>query len=651
MRSGVDGQGLPAGLATVLLLGGQSRRMGMPKHLLLHPATQQPLYRHHLDLLLQLDHEKGAFPEGVWVSARREQLAELDLPPGVKIVIDDREKNGDIGPAAGILQAAASLPEATWLVLAVDLPFLSTTSVLHLLRAHAASPAAPVSLFLHSDDGNPEPLFSVWTPPALAQLRKNCAAGKSGPCRAAKDVLGGKVVEGKGGVKVPTEDWITDADTQQEWEEAQKRLTGLAAHHPCFVFARGLRLDLVCRSYRIAPAAIPNVDLTAVPLPLAFGGRLASDVRALLPHPLEDSSAMDGYAVRSSDLATASPEAPAYLRVLGRIEAGDPRSKSVERASDSTAGCWEIMTGAVFPSEDFDAVVKVEDAVASSVPLATAPPSHTLPLKGRVGILATGKEVVPLEGAAELAPGQVIDCITPFLGSLLRARGYETVLLPSSEDSSSAIGTALFSALTASEPDSTAGALPFDLLITIAGVSLGSADHTPHALSNLGIRTIFHGVSMRPGGPVMLSVHEGTGTPILSLPGNPMASAVAMRSFGEELLRGLEGDGEGGAPLWTELDLRADDGGGGGEGGGGPGWRDWISRLKPGVSTFAAFPSSSPGDAGTLIGPPTLAGTGRDGGKRTGPCAVGSLIGADCWVRADRTSDLAQSRAYWRSMT
>lgn len=462
-----------------------------------------------------------------------------------------------------------------------------------------------------------------------------------------------------------------------------------------------------------APAAIPNVDLTAVPLPLALGGRLASDVRALLPYPLEDNSAMDGYAVRSSDLATASPEAPAYLRVLGRIEAGDPRSKSVERASDSTAGCWEIMTGAVFPSEDFDAVVKVEDAVAScpdgrppskagqvrtvgfrapvrrnqhrrargeqfdageiiaregevitperilllasagvsAVPLATAPPSHTLPLKGRVGILATGKEVVPLEGAAELAPGQVIDCITPFLGSLLRARGYETVLLPSSEDSSSAIGTALFSALTASEPDSTAGALPFDLLITIAGVSLGSADHTPHALSNLGIRTIFHGVSMRPGGPVMLSVHEGTGTPILSLPGNPMASAVAMRSFGEELLRGLEGDGEGGAPLWTELDLRADDGGGGGEGGGGPGWRDWISRLKPGVSTFAAFPSSSPGDAGTLIGPPTLAGTGRDGGKRTGPCAVGSLIGADCWVRADRTSDLAQSRAYWRSMT
>lgn len=76
-----DGETLPLRLATVLLLGGQSRRMGAPKHLLRHPATQQPLYRHHLDLLLQLDHKKGVFPEGIWISARREQLAELDLPP------------------------------------------------------------------------------------------------------------------------------------------------------------------------------------------------------------------------------------------------------------------------------------------------------------------------------------------------------------------------------------------------------------------------------------------------------------------------------------------------------------------------------------------------------------------------------------------
>jgi molybdopterin-guanine dinucleotide biosynthesis protein A len=141
---------------------------------------------------------------------------------GVQAVLDDPETNGDIGPAAGILTAATSKSDATWLILAVDLPFISRDSILHLLKAHLTD--SPVSLYLHSDDGNPEPLFSIWTPTALAQLRSNCRAGKSGPCRAAKDVWGGKIGPGAGGVEVPTEDWITDADTPDEWRAVQRRL-------------------------------------------------------------------------------------------------------------------------------------------------------------------------------------------------------------------------------------------------------------------------------------------------------------------------------------------------------------------------------------------------------------------------------------------
>lgn len=132
--------------------------------------------------------------------------------------MDDPTKNGDIGPASGILQAFDRRPDATWLLLAVDLPFVTRSAILHLLQSHLTD--APVSLFLHPSDGNPEPLFSVWTPRALAQLRENCKKGNSGPCRAAKDVWGGKIVEGHGGIKVLEENWVTDADTPEEWERA-----------------------------------------------------------------------------------------------------------------------------------------------------------------------------------------------------------------------------------------------------------------------------------------------------------------------------------------------------------------------------------------------------------------------------------------------
>lgn len=66
-------------LAVLLLLGGQSRRMGTPKHLLQHPLTQEPLYRHHLSTLRRLSAE-GVFPRGVWVSARQDQLETVNLP-------------------------------------------------------------------------------------------------------------------------------------------------------------------------------------------------------------------------------------------------------------------------------------------------------------------------------------------------------------------------------------------------------------------------------------------------------------------------------------------------------------------------------------------------------------------------------------------
>ncbi|GAA5854098.1 hypothetical protein JCM8547_008225 [Rhodosporidiobolus lusitaniae] len=715
-------------LAVLVLLGGRSTRMGTPKHQLPHPLSDRPLLAHHLDVLTQLQ-EEGVFPGGVYVSAREDQKDGLALPEGVDLVLDDPARNGDIGPASGILQAFHLKPNATWLLLAVDLPFLDRSSILHLLQAHSS----PVSLFLHPSDGNPEPLFSVWTRPALEQLEKNCKAGKNGPCRAAKDVWGGKIVEGKGGVKVLQENWVKDADTPEEWEKAVAALSKAdetapvvlpptpplsptpalslsPSQQPDFRPKKRQAISLSTaleRIRRLSLRPLPVLDVPdssfssstnhspSPPAPLtlpiveATGSLSAFTVRAILPHPLHDNSAMDGYAVPSSLLSSASSLSPVFLPVLGRIVAGDspPPPDHVEALGKE--GCWEVMTGSVFPADAFDAVVKVEDAEAvgganemgrkllrfeQSIRMnqnrrkrgeqvkegdvvlkegERVTPEKVLLLaavgvreirvqpteketssrqrRGRVGILTTGKEVLPLSSlppSTEPSPGQVIDCITPYLSSFLASRGFDPVLFHHSGDSTSAFFSTVASALSLPSSSSSSSysptSPPLELLITVAGVSLGVTDHLPSTLSSLGLTQIFHGVAMRPGAPVMLNVHvdsetRGT-TPVLSLPGNPMASAVGMRAFGGEVLRMSEGlKGEEG---WEEMELPP--AGAGKEEK--EAWEELAGRVKTGSASFFAMPLDKEGLRPTLIDK-------EDGRVKTSPCALGSLVKGEAWVR------------------
>ncbi|BGP25336.1 molybdenum cofactor biosynthesis protein [Rhodotorula toruloides] len=703
-------------LAALVLLGGKSSRMGRPKALLPHPKTGMPLYKHHLRVLEELEQE-GVFPEGVWISGRGDQRDELELPEAIHYVVDDPAKNGDIGPASGILQAFDQNPDATWLLLAVDLPFVTRSAIVHLLQSHPTD--SPVSLFLHPSDGNPEPLFSVWTPRALAQLRENCKKGKSGPCRAAKDVWGGKIVEGCGGVKVLEENWITDADTPEEWERAIASLSAVKAAplaEPSIpptppasppppqastslpVFAPIRRQPI---SFTAAIDAISRLEprkaniassskhvehqptsVTSVPVEQAVGCLASSFIYARFPHPLHDNSAMDGYAIPSSLLSSASPSSPVELPVLGRIVAGDspPLLEEVEAAGK--VGCWEIMTGAVFPSDEFDAVVKVEDAWRATASDAAGRPVvvfkapvvagqnrrrrgeqvqageivlregelvspekvlllvatgissvsvrsvrfNQLPRRGRVGIIATGKEVIPLSAlsSAEPSPGQVVDCVTPYLCAVLRSRGYEATVFSPSGDSTSSFASTVSTALSSSSP--------LDLLLTTAGVSLGVTDHLPTTLSSLGLREIFHGVSIRPGGPVMLTLHAnetaGRTTPVLSLPGNPMASAACMRSFGCAILMQLEGEADG---EWKKLEVKTEEEE--------RAWADLTGKMRKGLSSFFALPVDE------KTGEPSLA-CRMIGERRAGPCAVGSLVGAEAWVRVDAGPDGSRQK-YW----
>ncbi|MDX6211441.1 MAG: molybdopterin molybdotransferase, partial [Frankiales bacterium] len=96
---------------------------------------------------------------------------------------------------------------------------------------------------------------------------------------------------------------------------------------------------------------LPELDLTLLD---AHGCVLAEDIVATAPLPGFDNSAMDGYAVRASDLASASEAAPVVLPVVGDVAAGSRGTFTVQPGL-----CVRIMTGAPVPS-GADAVVPVE---------------------------------------------------------------------------------------------------------------------------------------------------------------------------------------------------------------------------------------------------------------------------------------------------
>ncbi len=102
------------------------------------------------------------------------------------------------------------------------------------------------------------------------------------------------------------------------------------------------------------------LPLRALSTPLAecLGRVLAEDAIALLTLPPWDNSAMDGFAVRSQDVAGASPESPVTLAVVGEVAAGhEPETTVGERQA------MRVLTGGMMPP-GADAVVKVEDTDA-----------------------------------------------------------------------------------------------------------------------------------------------------------------------------------------------------------------------------------------------------------------------------------------------
>lgn len=311
------------------------------------------------------------------------------------------------------------------------------------------------------------------------------------------------------------------------------------------------------------------VGAEKIALAAAVGRVLAEDLRSPEALPGADNSGVDGFAVRAADLALASPARPVTLAVSGSHAAGDDPARA------GAGGALEIMTGAALPA-GFDAVVRIEDVevrrdpsgapieVTARRPIAlrhdvrprgedyregdlVAPrgavvrPAHVLALaalgvaevavrrRPRIALIATGKELVP-PGTRRLAPGALRDSTSTYLSAALPAFGAEVISLASIGDDRAALRAAVVAAHEAHA----------DLVLTTGAVSMGKHDFVPEVLRELGASVLFHRIAARPGKPVLLVTLPG-GTPVLGLPGNPVASAVSTRFLAVPLLRAMLG--------------------------------------------------------------------------------------------------------------
>jgi molybdenum cofactor synthesis domain-containing protein len=308
---------------------------------------------------------------------------------------------------------------------------------------------------------------------------------------------------------------------------------------------------------RFVLEACPPLAPVAQPLAAAVGRVLAADVVATEDVPPFANSAVDGYAVRAADAASA----PFELAVVGEIAAG--------AAGDEPVGPGEavrIMTGAPMPP-GADAVVMVEDTepvdggrVRGSRPvapgvgvrgvgddvlrgdtlfragtvvtpavagvLASVNARHPVVVPAaRVAVLSTGDELVA--DGSPLRRGQIRESNATMLAPLLAEAGCAVDHLGVVRDDEADLERVL-----------RAAAASADAIVTSGGVSMGEYDVVKAVLGRLAEMRWMQ-IAIKPAKPFAFGVLDGT--PIFGLPGNPVSSLVSFELLARPALRRMMG--------------------------------------------------------------------------------------------------------------
>ena len=312
-----------------------------------------------------------------------------------------------------------------------------------------------------------------------------------------------------------------------------------------------MRELLTVEQYRAEVLALvrPETRSESVPLEAAQGRVLATDVVARVGIPVFANSAMDGYAVRFSEVE----RTPARLRVVGDVPAGS--------AEDPAAGpgeCVRIMTGAALPTfadtvvpvedtdagttivtvltspnalgahvrgagDDFSAGARVAVAGATITPALagtlaavglTAAPVRPRPI---VAVRSTGDELIT-DGSA-LGRGQIYESNSITLAAALEAVGAEVRRFDAARDDAEALAGWL-------------DGIRVDLVVLTGGASVGAYDVVRDVLEGAG--GTFRSVRVQPGKPQgWVSWND---TPVVSLPGNPVSATLSCELFVRPML-------------------------------------------------------------------------------------------------------------------
>jgi molybdopterin molybdotransferase len=308
---------------------------------------------------------------------------------------------------------------------------------------------------------------------------------------------------------------------------------------------------------------VPTVEVReSVPIRSALGRVLAADIVSPVNVPAHDNSAMDGYALRGSDLLV---DAPTALDVVGTGFAGAFVGSEVLPGQ-----CLRIMTGAVMPA-GLDTVVPQEFVQAKDgqvvVPLGAVRPGDNRRLAGEdlavgeaalragrllrpadIGMLASlGQAEVPVRRRLRVAffstgdelrsigepldAGCVYDSNRYTLWAMLQRLGVDMLDMGVVRDNAQALETAFRHA-----------AENADAVITSGGVSVGEADHTKQVMAQLG-DVLFWRIAMRPGRPMAIGriASGGRQAILFGLPGNPVAVMVTFYAFVRDALLQMSG--------------------------------------------------------------------------------------------------------------
>jgi molybdopterin molybdotransferase len=295
-----------------------------------------------------------------------------------------------------------------------------------------------------------------------------------------------------------------------------------------------------------------------VPLDDALGRVLTQDVVALRTQPPAAVSAMDGYAVRGVDVATA----PVTLTLIGEVAAGHPFDGKVGQGQAA-----RIFTGGVMP-DGADTVVIQEiakreggrvtfdkptakgrnvrlqgiDFSADQVLLrkghrltdrdlmlaaAMNHPRLSVHRRPKVAVLGTGDELVP--------PGS-----TPKAGEIVYSNGFALCALARNEGADVVnLGVARDKVEDIAASVRRARDWGADILLTTGGASVGEHDLVQKALATEGLKLSFWRIALRPGKPMMHGALGGM--QVLGVPGNPVSSYVCSFLFLVPLIRRLAG--------------------------------------------------------------------------------------------------------------